>query len=270
MNERTGTDRKDAAMREWVLSENTHAFVRSQEWQVAVLPCGATEPHNLHMPYGTDCYEAAAIGERACEKAYTRGAKVLLLPTIPFGVNTNYFHVPGSLACSLNPTTLYALVGDIVDAMERRGVRKIMLLNCHGGNELKPVLRELHHRSKAFVSLCDFWRTAPDKEREIFNDPGEHAGELETSLGLAFFPQFMAKLESADAGVVAKPKLEALQKGWVQITRPWHLATTSTGAGDPSQATAEKGRAYLELITDRIGDYLYDLAQASLDEKFPY
>ena len=258
------------ANREWVLSENTHAFVRSQKWDVAVLPCAATEPHNLHMPYGTDVYEAAAIGERACERAYKRGAKVFCLPVIPFGVNTNYFQIPGAFACNLNPTTLYAVIGDIVDAMERQGIRKLMLLNAHGGNELKPVLRELHARSKVFISLCDFWRVAPDKDKEIFADPGEHAGELETSLGLAFFPQFMAKLEDADAGAVAKSRIEAINKGWVQITRPWHLATTNTGVGDPSKSTAEKGRAYMDLITERIGNYLYDLSKAEVDSKFPY
>lgn len=257
-------------MREWVLSENSHAFVRQKKWDVVVLPCGANEPHNLHMPYGTDIFEAAAIAERACELAYKRGANALCLPTIPFGVNTNYFQIPGGLACNLNPSTLYAVVSDIVDAMERQGVRKVMLLNGHGGNELKPVLRELHAKSKVFVSLCDFWRAAPDKVEEIFDDPGEHAGELETSLGLAFFPQFMGKLEDADAGTVAKPRLEALQKGWVQITRPWHLATTNTGVGDPSKSTAEKGRAFFDVVTQRIGDYLYDLSKTELDAKFPY
>jgi creatinine amidohydrolase len=76
-------------MNEFILAEQTHAFVRSQQWQVAVLPFGATEPHNLHMPYGTDVYESEHIGRRVCGYAYQRGAKVLLLPAVPFGVNTN-------------------------------------------------------------------------------------------------------------------------------------------------------------------------------------
>src|SRR2546430_6626731 len=105
-------------MREWILAEQTHAFVRSQRWDVAVLPSGATEPHNLHMPYGTDNFQVEAIGARACECAYRAGAKVLLLPTIPYGVNTNSFHVPGALACSLTPSTLLHVLTDLVDAME--------------------------------------------------------------------------------------------------------------------------------------------------------
>lgn len=258
------------AAREWVLAENTHAFVRSQKWEAVVLPCTATEPHNLHMPYGTDFYEGASIGERACELAYKRGAKVLCLPAIPFGVNTNYFHVPGSLACNLYPSTLYAVIGDIVDAMEKQGIRKVMLLNAHGGNELKPVLRELHARTKVFISLCDFWKVGADKRDEIFEKPGDHADEMETSLGLAFFPQFMKPVTDADAGTTAKSRIDGINKGWIQITRPWHLATTNTGVGDPSKSTAEKGRAFFDLVTQRIGDYLYDLSRAELNDSFPY
>ena len=88
-------------MREWILAEQNHAFVRAQKWEVAVLPFGATEPHNLHMPYGTDIYEVEAIAQRACETAYKAGARVTLLPTIPFGVNTNHLKIPGELACSV-------------------------------------------------------------------------------------------------------------------------------------------------------------------------
>src|SRR3954447_6726071 len=107
-------------MREWVLAEQNHAFVREQQWQVAVLPFGATEPHNLHMPYATDNYQVEAIGDRACARAYKAGAKVLLLPTVPFGVNTNHLQVPGALACSVTPTTLLAIISDLVEAFEKQ------------------------------------------------------------------------------------------------------------------------------------------------------
>src|SRR5713101_6905593 len=107
-------------MREWSLAEQNHAFLRSRKWEAAVLPFGATEPHNLHMPYGTDNYQVDVIGERACAQAYRAGAKVLLLPTMPDGVNTNHLQVPGGLACSVNPTTLLHFLTDIVDSMERQ------------------------------------------------------------------------------------------------------------------------------------------------------
>ncbi len=54
-----------------------------------MLPLGATEPHNLHLPYGTDLFEGQLVGEKICEAAYERGANVVLLPTIPYGTQTN-------------------------------------------------------------------------------------------------------------------------------------------------------------------------------------
>jgi creatinine amidohydrolase len=256
-------------MNEWILAEQNHAFVRSQSWQVAVLPFGATEPHNLHMPYGTDNYQVEAIGRRICERAYQAGARVLLLPTMPYGVNTNHLQVPGGLACSVTPTTLLHLLTDLVDSLERQGVRKLVLLNGHGGNELKPLTRELHHRTRVFLCVCDWYRVAADLYPKLFKEPGEHADEVETSLGLAFFPE-LVRLELADEGLGRPTKFAAINRGWVSITRPWHLATTNTGLGNPRAATAEKGERLMEVLVDRLGTFLAELAAAPMDEEFPY
>jgi creatinine amidohydrolase len=256
-------------MREWILAEQNHASIREQRWEVAVLPFGATEPHNLHMPYGTDNYQVDVLGQRACEQAYQSGAKVILLPTIPYGVNTNHLQIPGALACSVTPTTLLRLLTDLVDSLERQGVRKLVLLNGHGGNELKPLMRELHHRSRVFLCLCDWFRMAKDVYPQIFVQPGEHADEVETSLGLAFFPE-LVQLEFADAGAARASRLEAINRGWISITRPWHLVSVNTGLGNPHAATAEKGRRLMDLLVERLTQFLIELASAPLDETFPY
>jgi creatinine amidohydrolase len=256
-------------MRAWNLAEQNHAFIREQRWQVAVLPIGATEPHNLHMPYGTDNFQLEAIGNRACEAASRAGASVLLLPTMPYGVNTNYFKIPGGLACSVNPTTLFRVIADIADSLERQGVRKLVLLNGHGGNELKPLLRELHHQSRVFVCLCDWFRMAADVYPQIFQEPGEHADEVETSLGLAFFAD-LVRPELADAGTVRPTRFAAINRGWISITRPWHLATSNTGMGDPRPASADKGKRLMEVVVERLSGFLVELARAEMDDGFPY
>ena len=64
-------------------------------------------------------------------------------------------------------TTLLAVLTDLVDSLERQGVRKLLLLNGHGGNELKPLMRELHHRTSVFLCLCDWFRMAPDAYQAI-------------------------------------------------------------------------------------------------------
>jgi creatinine amidohydrolase len=256
-------------MREWVLAEQNHAFIRSQKWEVAVLPFGATEPHNLHMPYGTDNFEVDAVGQRACERAYKAGTKVLLLPTIPYGVNTNHLQVKGAVVCSVTPTTLLHLITDVVDSLERQGIGKLLLLNGHGGNELKPLMRELHHRTKVFLCLCDWFRMVADVYPQIFKKAGEHADEVESSLGLAFFPDLM-RMELADEGTARPSRLEAINRGWISITRPWHLLTTNTGVGNPFPATAEKGERLMDIIVERLSGFLVELAAAKVDETFPY
>jgi creatinine amidohydrolase len=256
-------------MREPVLVEQSHAFVRDVAWEVAVLPFGATEPHNLHMPYGTDIFQVDVLGQRACQYAYDAGARVVLLPTMPFGVNTNHLQVPGGLACSVKPTTLLHLLADIVDSLQRQGVHKLVLLNGHGGNELKPLTRELYHQTRVFMCVCDWYRMAADIVAGMFDRPGEHADEVETSLGLAFFGHLI-RMELADRGEARPSRLEAINKGWVSITRPWHLVTTSTGLGDPTTATAEKGHKLMDALSTRLGQFLVDLAKTPMDETFPY
>jgi hypothetical protein len=82
---------------------------------------GATEPHNLHLPYGTDTFEAESIGTRACEAAWNRGAKVILLPAIPYGTETNQAQC--RLSMNLNPSTLARVIQDLVDSLEGHGIR---------------------------------------------------------------------------------------------------------------------------------------------------
>src|SRR5438270_924192 len=82
----------------------------------------------------------------------------------------------------------------------------------HGGNELKPLTRELHHRTDVFLCVCDWYRVATDQYKDLFDRPGEHADEVETSLGLAFFPH-LVRPELADDGAARPTKFEAVNRG---------------------------------------------------------
>jgi creatinine amidohydrolase len=104
---------------------------------------------------------------------------------------------------------------------------------------------------------------------ELFKEAGEHADEVETSLGLAFFPHLM-HMQLADEGAARPTRFSAINDGWVSITRPWHLATTNTGLGNPFAATAEKGQKLMDIVVDRLSQFLIELAAAPMDESFPY
>ena len=77
-------------------------------------------------------------------------------------------------------------------------------------------------------------------------------------------------MELADDGATKPTRLDAVNRGWVSITRPWHLATKNTGVGDPRAATAEKGRQLMEIVVERLASFLLELAGAKMDENFPY
>ena len=254
-------------MKPWMVRELTwKEFKTGPRYEVAVLPMGATEPHNLHLPYGTDTYQVEAVGDAACARAWAAGQRVALLPAIPFGTETNQNSFPWSM--NLNPTTVAAIITDLVDSLTPHGVRKIVLLNGHGGNDLKWVLRQLYGKTPAHLFLCSWWKAAMDRLPEIFEDPGDHGGDLETSVMMALEPG-LVHLERADPGSMAPTRFEAVNRGWVEITRPWHLLTTNTGAGDPRAATAEKGRAAMEIVVERVSQFLVDLARTPIDENFP-
>lgn len=253
-------------MNPWNLTDANYGEIKAAKIELAVLPWGACEPHNLHLPYGNDFLTAAAIGERCCRRAWEQGARVSLLPAIPFGVDTNMMRFP--MVINMNPSTQLAVLRDVVNSLAAHGVRKLVVLNGHGGNDFNAFQRELV-RDDFFIALCNWWQVARDRAASIFEHAGDHADEMETSVALYLYPERVAALEGADEGRVRPPRFEAVQKGWVKITRPWHILTTNSGVGDPRAATAEKGRAFIEMAVERISRFLVELDQAEMDETFP-
>src|SRR5712692_4719332 len=106
--------------RPYVLNELTWKTVRDTRYEVAVLPWGATEAHNLHLPYTTDNIEAEGIAAAAARLAWDRGARVVVLPLVPFGVNTGQLDIP--LCVNLNPSTQALVLRDVASALAGQGV----------------------------------------------------------------------------------------------------------------------------------------------------
>jgi creatinine amidohydrolase len=258
--------------RPWVLSEIHYSTTKNTNYEVAVLPFGATEPHNLHLPYGTDTYEADAIGSKICEAAYNQGAKVVLLPTIPYGTETNMRALP--LAMNLYPSTLLQIIRDLVESLVRSGLRKVLILNSHGGNEFKPVLRELAGQTPAHLFVCNWFRMIQDRYHDIFTHAEDHAGEMETSLMLANHPDLVRTHTDGrpmgDDGATCQSRFRAVNEGWVGLTRDWGLLTSNTGSGNPREASAEKGRQLMALLVERLSEFVIELSQAEIDERFPF
>ena len=258
-------------MKPWKLQQLTQTVVRENRYEVAILPIGACEPHNLHLPYGADAFQSELVSDRVCEEAIKLGAKVIQLPTIPYGVQSNMMELKNALPINIYPATYFAFLKDIVDSLEKHGVLKLVIFNSHGGNDfLKPFVREMTGRSNVFISVIDWWRVGRDVYGEIFSKSDDHAGELETSVNLVITPA-LVNLKDAGDGAAKPTRFEAVNKGWVSISRPWHLLTETTGVGDPRAATKEKGEKYLSIVVPRLAKFVAELSAADVnDPKFPF
>lgn len=239
--------------------------LRNRRCDVAVLPWGATEAHGHHLPYATDTYEVDAVAVEAAKRAETSGAKVAVLPAIPFGVQTGQLDIP--FCINLNPSTQAAILSDILSSLPASGVRKFVILNGHGGNDFRQILRELQPRFPSIFLSTISWFTAHDG-RGIIDVIGDHADERETALMLHLHPELVAPRETWGKGQSNPWTLQALRDRNAWAPRGWTKATVDTGVGDPSAATTEKGARYFDAICERVAAYFVELARADLNQLY--
>lgn len=246
-----------ASPRPWIIAETNWKHVKDCRYEVAVLPWGATEAHNYHLPYATDNLQNEYIAAEAGRMAWEQGAKAAVLPNMPFGVQTGQLDIP--FCINMSPSTQMAVLHDIIACLAGVGVPKFVILNGHGGNDFRQMLRELQARHPSiFLSAVSWFHV--DSGRGIFELPGDHADERETSMILHLHPHLVLPREEWGDGSENAPALRAMREKWAWAPRPWTKATNDTGAGDPRRSTAEKGDRYLKLLTEKIAAYFVELA----------
>lgn len=255
----------DIKPRPYILAETNWKTVKEEKYTVAVLPWGATEAHNYHLPYSTDNILAEEVALEAAKIAWNGNAKVVVLPTVPFGVNTGQLDV--SLCINMNPSTQLAVLSDIVDVLQRQNINKLVIVNAHGGNGFKPIIRELSIKyPKVFVSAINWWKV--ESENDYFEEPEDHAGELETSVTMYLKPDLVLPLSEAGNGDAKQFKLQGLKEGWVTAQRKWTSVTKDTGVGNPKKATKEKGELFFKAVTKKIASFFEELHHSNLDDMY--
>jgi len=251
---------------EWDLSSVNLGRVAGHSYDVAVVPTSAIEPHNRHLPYGQDFLHGAYIARRCCEAAARQSPNIACLPGVPYGVDSNLMDFP--MTIHVSQTALNALLRDIIISLKHHGVRKIVVINSHGGNDFGSFVRQIQSDLEVFVFIVDWWKVAEDCYEDIFEKPDDHGGEFETSVALALWPQLVEGAQAGDG--MARPfRFEALRRGWARTSRNFAKLNDHAGVGDPSKAEAEKGRRYLDLVCERITDFLVELGESPIDESFP-
>lgn len=253
-----------SAPRPWVLAETTWKTVRDARYEVIVLPWGACEAHNYHLPYATDNFESERVAAESARRAWDAGARVVVLPVIPFGVQTGQLDIP--LCINMNPGTQALVLRDVVKSLEAQGFRKLVVLNGHGGNDFRQMIREIEPATRVFVSAINWYAVEPPASH--FSDTGDHAGELETSVMLHITPDFVAPLSEAGDGAERKSRLKGIREKTAWAPRQWTKVSADTGIGNPAAATAAKGAKYFDAVCSKIGAYFLELAKLDLDNRY--
>ena len=252
-------------IRPYVLADTNWKHLKDEKFDFAVLPWGATEAHNYHLPYSTDVIEGTAIAEEAGRIAWEKGAKVIILPTIPFGVNTGQSDI--YLDMNLNPSTQFAILKDIIEVLDRQGIRKFMILNSHGGNNWKSIIRELGLLyPKMFLCVGEWVKVV--NRNDFFDDPGDHADEMETSLILHLAPELVLPKKDWGEGKEKKNKIKAFNEDWAWTERPWSQISEDTGVGNPKAATKEKGEYFFNAICSKLGNLFWEISTADTNDLY--
>ena len=252
-------------IRPYILAETNWKQVKDTKYDLAILPWGATEAHNYHLPYATDNIEGTAIAATSAKIAWEKGAKVIVLPNMPYGVNTGQSDI--YLDMNLNPSTQFAILKDLLQVLDRQGIHKFMIMNSHGGNNWKPILRELGLLYPNMFLCFTFWPSSLDR-KQYFDTPGDHADEMETSLLLHLAPQLVLPKKDWGNGNAKKSTIQAFNEGWAWTERPWSVISEDTGVGNPKAATKEKGETFFNALCEKMGQLFHDIATTDVDKLY--
>jgi len=250
----------------WDITETNLSRLSGKIPEVAVIPTGAVEPHNFHLPEGQDWLHTTYVSKESCMQAHEKGTSVIWLPTIPFGVDCNMLDFP--IAVHVSQETLNSMLRDIIFSLNSYRIKKILIINGHGGNDFKSFIRQIQCDIDVYVFLCNWWTVGSDVYNEIFENVDDHSGELETSVALALHPHLVEK-DKAGSGLARPFRFEAVEKGWISTSRRFSKLNDHCAAGDPSKASAEKGRKYIDIVVKRVSDFIVELSKEKTDNLFP-
>lgn len=252
-------------MKPYILAETNWKTVRDLKVELAILPWGATEAHNYHLPYSTDNIMVERIAKDSAKMAWEKSGKVIVLPTIPFGVNTGQLDI--KLNINMNPSTQMAILTDVADVLNRHGILKFMILNGHGGNDFKQIIRELGFKfPKMFICGCNWYQSFENSD--FFEESGGHADEMETSLMQLIAPELILPLSEAGKGNGRKFRIKEFNEKWAWTERKWTQVTKDTGIGNPSKASPEKGEKCYNYVVSKIGNLMLELSHTEINNMY--
>lgn len=235
----------------------SYGDIKEKHFDFAVLPWGATEPHNFHLPYLTDALLAYASSLDAIALAEEKGnVRGMVLPPVWLGSqNPGQWNRPFCIHSRYE--TQFAILKDIVTSLYRQNFRKLVIVNAHGGNSFKNMVRDLAFDFPDFILVVVDWFAILPQEG-YFEERDDHAGEMETSVMMYYFPELVS-LEKAGNGLSEKFAAQSLNDkvGW--LPRDWSKISSDTGVGNPLKSSAKKGERYAKDLAVKLSGLFIEL-----------
>jgi creatinine amidohydrolase/Fe(II)-dependent formamide hydrolase-like protein len=232
---------------------------------LALLPVGAVEQHGPHLPVDTDAFDAAYLSRRVAEACIP--PRPFVLPLLPYGVSYHHNDFRGTL--SISNATLSQLVYEIGMSAAANGIRKLVIINGHGGNApaLNYAAQMINRDARIFVCVDSGETSDVDLARLAVTPNDVHAGEIETSTSLAARPH-LVRMDRAASEIpsFSNRYLDFSSKRGVSWYAYTHKISASGVMGDPARASAAKGRKIWDVMVAHLVALVEDLKQMSLDE----
>jgi len=233
---------------------------------VAIVPIATLEDHGPHLPVDTDLVLCTSV----CDGAASRAAdRAVLVPAINHGYSPHHMDFPGAL--TIGPHTLIDYGLDVCTSLAHHGFARILIVNGHGSNTpfADIIARECVVRTGALAAAVNYWsapgvREAAEALRESEAVGGmNHACEFETSLYLALRPE-LVDMSEAVAELSHRPSKNywtdlIAGDGPLAMMEQWSQLSRSGVMGDPTKASAEKGRILLEAAVNGLVELVDEL-----------
>lgn len=232
---------------------------------IFVIPTGAIEQHGPHLPVDTDIFNANAIAEYVAKKSDLMS--VIVLPPIWWGTSPHHKGYPGTL--SLRLETFYHLLHDLIESVKSHGFYRFLILNGHGGNAgiITAATSQISFDLGISISSFSYWQSIHETLVRIGDSPiggMGHACEMETSLALYLRPELVDVAEiRSDLPEQRSPWscIDFRQPGFLGIGLDFRRDSKEGVMGDPTLATAEKGKIIFESACQAASDVIYGLAK---------
>ena len=240
---------------------------------VLLLPMGSLEEQGPHAPMG-DYLLADRLAVLMAERAVASGTDALVLPVIPFGGADWFGSVPGGI--SLRPATLAALLEDVLGALARHGLDRLLIINGHSGNNtIIDASTRAHHRGGgALIPCLHLWRTLAARWATLGGDPAAlgHGADPLWSVALALLPD-LCRPERMRGPEVPPPVVGFPVTGFgtvdafgLDVSLPLELdaiAPSGVAAGDPARGSAEVGARAVAFLVEAGARLIAHLAARS-------